>query len=230
MCSPNGKIIDIFGPFPATWNDATITKRIIEHTDLTQHLQRKDLLIVDRGFRDAVNDMEREGYVVAMPVCSVHQGKQMSKYDANKSRIVTKVRYIVEVQNMRLKRFRSLERVGKNKSLGSLRADIRIVACLLNETLVLFEYEPGTESYVAATIKKRLNLENRLVKQVDERGLDRKRKVFETKDAATFNEFPSLTKEDLQDLTLGTYQLKQGITYSVEHITAKNRFEIEKYK
>jgi hypothetical protein len=131
---------------------------------------------------------------------------------------------------MRLKRFRSLERVRKNKSLGSLRADIRIAACLLNETLVPFEYEPRIESYVAATIKKRLNLENRLAKQVDERGLDRKRKVSETKDAATFNEFPSLTEEDLQDLTLGTYQLKQGIAYSVEHITAKNRFEIEKYK
>ncbi|CAG2227925.1 unnamed protein product [Mytilus edulis] len=71
----DGYILSILGPYFADGhnNDASITKHAITNNleNITAWLQDDDICIVDRGFRDAVQYLEDQGYMVKMPVCMV---------------------------------------------------------------------------------------------------------------------------------------------------------------
>jgi len=60
-------------------------------------------MIVDRGFRDIKDRMEEAGYVVYMPELLKTRVNQFQTDEANRSRKVTKVRWIVESVNGRVK-------------------------------------------------------------------------------------------------------------------------------
>ena len=60
-------------------------------------------------------DLEERGYRVAMPTCPKdRKQKQLTAEQANQTRLVTKVRYRVEVVNGKLKQNRLLDRVRPN--------------------------------------------------------------------------------------------------------------------
>lgn len=69
MCvTTNGLIIDIFGPFEATKNDAKCMKELLEHNaDVREEIQAGDVFIFDRGFRDCLQDVANRGCVVKIP-------------------------------------------------------------------------------------------------------------------------------------------------------------------
>ena len=47
ICAPDGYIVDIFGPYPATMNDASILIDVLnEHTDLTDLLKEGILFCI----------------------------------------------------------------------------------------------------------------------------------------------------------------------------------------
>ncbi|CAC5408154.1 unnamed protein product [Mytilus coruscus] len=75
----DGYILSILGPYFADGhnNDASITKHAITNNleNITAWLQDDDICIVDRGFRDAVQYLEDQGYMIKMPVCLV-KGKK----------------------------------------------------------------------------------------------------------------------------------------------------------
>ena len=53
MCATDGTIIDIYGPYEATLNDAKIMERVLkEDENLRELIKENDILIADRGFRD----------------------------------------------------------------------------------------------------------------------------------------------------------------------------------
>lgn len=58
----DGSIIDCFGPFPATLNDAKIIIKIFEQTSFDNTLNAGDIILVDRGFRDAVQFLRKKNY------------------------------------------------------------------------------------------------------------------------------------------------------------------------
>ncbi|CAC5425090.1 unnamed protein product [Mytilus coruscus] len=68
----DGYILSILGPYFADGhNDASITKHATTNNleNITAWLQDDDICIVDRGFRDAVQYLEDQGYMVKMPAC-----------------------------------------------------------------------------------------------------------------------------------------------------------------
>lgn len=73
--------------------------------EVTQELRPGDIFIFDRGFRDCLPDMEAKGYVTETPefVLKTQRSQQLTTEQANRSRLVTKTRYVVEVQNGHLK-------------------------------------------------------------------------------------------------------------------------------
>lgn len=89
----------MFGPFLADGhnNDASIIKHIFKNNDqgITSWLQEDDIVIVDRGFRDAVDSMEELGLSVEIPAF-LKGKKQFSTQEANKTRTITKNRWIIE--------------------------------------------------------------------------------------------------------------------------------------
>lgn len=77
-------------------NDASIMKSILEEPNgFKTLLQPGDICIVDRGFRDVVDFLKQQGYPVLMPALKGKRAK-LTVREANASRFVTKVRWIVE--------------------------------------------------------------------------------------------------------------------------------------
>ena len=63
-------------------------------------MQKADTFIVDRGFRDCVEVLENKyGFQVKMPALLSKNEKQLNTKEANSSRFVTKLRWVVEVIN-----------------------------------------------------------------------------------------------------------------------------------
>ncbi|CAF5224454.1 unnamed protein product, partial [Rotaria magnacalcarata] len=58
-------------------------------------LRDNDVLVLDRGFRDTVNTLNRHGLQVAMP-SFLHNRKQLPADEANRTRFVTKNRWVIE--------------------------------------------------------------------------------------------------------------------------------------
>ena len=72
ICSADGRIADLFGPYFATNNDASIILNVLEeNSDLNSLLKPGDVFILDRGFRDCVKELtEKFQFSVHMPTCN----------------------------------------------------------------------------------------------------------------------------------------------------------------
>ncbi len=92
-----------------------------------------DVLIVDRGFRDVKEFLEKVGLSVYFPSFLKKGEKQLEDEEANKSRLVTKVRWVVEVVNARLKTWAFLANVVPLACLDYLSDYILIIAALCNK-------------------------------------------------------------------------------------------------
>lgn len=63
-----------------------------------------DVFILDRGFRDCIDDMTDKGFLVHMPQTIATGEWQLSTLQANISRCVTMNRWVVETVNGRFSR------------------------------------------------------------------------------------------------------------------------------
>ena len=87
------------GPFFGDYknNDANIIQHCLlnNEQDILKWLKDDDIIILDRGFRDAVLTMTMLGFRTAMP--SFLNGRsQLTTEDANQSRLVTANRWVIE--------------------------------------------------------------------------------------------------------------------------------------
>ena len=105
VTASNGRIIDVYGLFEATKNDSSIFLEILEDQNGLKSLLREgDIVLVDRGFRDSIKKLE-DVYKLSpkMPSMLSKNEKQLTTYEANYSRLITKCRWVVEVTNSFLK-------------------------------------------------------------------------------------------------------------------------------
>ncbi len=63
--------------------------------DILNWLSKDDILIDDRGFRDAASTIKHFGYKVLMP-SFLNRRKQFTTQGANYTRLVTKVKWVIE--------------------------------------------------------------------------------------------------------------------------------------
>ena len=87
--------------------------------------------MVDRGFRDAIGVMQSLGLDVVMPPFLDHR-RQFTTLESNEFRCVTKVRWIVEAVNRRIKEFKYFANTVQNSSLMYLEDDLSIACALIN--------------------------------------------------------------------------------------------------
>lgn len=58
ICTSDGTIVDIYGFYAATINDATIMEDVLsKDKELRDIFQPDDILIADRGFRDCLKSL-----------------------------------------------------------------------------------------------------------------------------------------------------------------------------
>ena len=79
----------------------------------------------------------------------------------------------------------------------------------------------GNEDVISNLILHNPEKPNDLQLYVEEKGLKRKRVCFEILNEASLSDFPVLSIDQLELLTLGKYQLSQAISYIAEHLEMK---------
>jgi len=94
-------------------------------------IKSEDVLVVDRGFRDVIMILEEYGLIPKMPNF-LQQGSQYDTFSANESRLVTAIRWVVEVVNGLLRTWKMLSQVIPNSQIPYIDDFVKIVAALCN--------------------------------------------------------------------------------------------------
>lgn len=142
----DGTIVYMIAPYPGTQNDASILKSLFDTTVLFDSLQEGDILLLDRGFRDVVPMITEKGLVVKMPSLlqnSVRKG-QLTTIEANRSRLVTALRFIIEARNGHLKSvFKIFSTILSSYAQIKISEDIEICSALINKYHCTIESNRG---------------------------------------------------------------------------------------
>jgi hypothetical protein len=137
ITTTNGYIVDAIGPFFSNGrnNDASILSHIVKTNkgNFTDFMKEQDILIVDRGFRDSLDFLKDCGFKVEMPAFLPKSRKQHTTEVANASRLVTKVRWVVEAANGRIKKWKYLDNVVHNSQIPFIGDYVRIVSSIINK-------------------------------------------------------------------------------------------------
>lgn len=208
----DGLIVYALGPYSTLDNDAKIMKSIFENTDAFDHLQRGDIFILDRGFRDCVGLLRNKGFDVKMPglVQRSETKSQLSTAEANRSRLVTAIRFVIEVRNGHLKSIWKIFNMTWNSlALKHLKDDIEICSALINYYCCSIESNRGIADEIVDRMLNKINSPNDLSKIVNRTGFQNNMRNFLPFE--DFDSLPTLTQLDLIYISLGTYQIKNLI-------------------
>ena len=136
MVTTTGYIITIFGPFYSDFqnDDASILKHVMlnNYEDILSWTRENDIMILDRGFRDSLGVLKALSINAALPSFLDKSRQQFDVYDANRPRFVTKLHWVVEGVNARLKRFKWFSLSIQNSSLPFVSDCMAIVGALSN--------------------------------------------------------------------------------------------------
>jgi hypothetical protein len=220
IVAPDGYILNVLGPYRADGknNDACITKHILGRNEegIKNWIQSEEVAIVDRGFRDATEFLKMHGLQVEMPSYLKKGTSQHPTDESNMSRLVTKVRWVVEGANGRIKHWRMLDKVMHNHYVTSIGDFVRIVCAICNDNRPPLPSLDAEGEALAQQMLVRARMENHVKCLVEEGNLVRRSK-YEAINSFDLTDFPVLTMDDLRDLTMGVYQLKQSPQYTREH-------------
>ena len=233
MACPDGWIVDCYGPWKAAEPEASIMRYVLETDPHVQNilLPDKTIVFLDRGLRDVRDELqETYRFKVHIPTCeqletdgerpSQNRRNQLTVQQTSQTRLCTKVRWIIEKINSRIKNYKSLDNISNNE-IGHIQIDYRIACAMINFTHVA-ECPDGNQ---AVEVARRLReITSRPAAKQINRLLPLMRKTLNTTDVPnarldTIDDFPRLSIEQLtQHIFLGTYQVKQCISYIQEMV------------
>ncbi|XP_058806333.1 uncharacterized protein LOC131672854 [Phymastichus coffea] len=223
LCKPftitttNGFTVYVEGPYNANLNDAAILKEILcSAGGLNNILEKGDYFILDRGFRDVVPFLTSKGFNVLMPALKGKRN-QLTVEESNQSRLVTKIRWVVEaVHGIVGQKCKLLHNQFHNARLPNAGLYCRIACFLVNLFCKRLNSDVGKSDLIIARILKMINVKNTLAEFVEENNWNKKVKPFKIISSNDLLDFPELTVDELQILFTGTYQLSQAICYLAE--------------
>lgn len=222
VVTTTGLVLDFFGPFEATLNDAQILEKVLKTNTHLRELLIGGVAVLDRGFRDAVPYLKSLNITVKMPALKGKR-KQFTTEEANVSRLVTKVRWVIEaIHGIVKKKYKYLDADRPTVELPNIGKYFRIAGFLQNtfgKPLASDDDDPR----VAEKILKLVEKTNELKTFVEENKLVRRNSDFISIAADGLDNFPVLEKSELRDLFTGSYQLKLTASYLAEFL---NRYEV----
>lgn len=235
ICTTDGFVVDVPGPFLATENDASIMKKVMEDPNGIRTIMKKgDICIVDRGFRDVVPYLESLGFKVLMPALK-RKRPNLSTTESNESRCVTKLRWVVEaVHGIIGKKYKLLHQQLDNKLLPKAGAYCRI-ACFLNNTfgkrLNSDKDDDGLQDIIIERMLKNVNQnENTLAIEAEDARWSRRPTTTIKLTSEEISDFPEMTERDLKIFFSGTDQLGQAVCYLAELMDDDNNINLEYIK
>ena len=233
VVSSNGYIISTMGSFLADGrnNDAKITKNIIYNNKqgFTDWLHPGDLVIVDRGFRDCIPDLEKFVYKTKMPCFLKKDQLQFTTSEANRTRLITKTRWVVESANGRVKQWQLFNKIIPNSMIEKIGDYFQIVRAMINCYRSVFIQDTSHDEKIAAKMLQLASEINKIRNYVENmKTKPPKRLKWIAMDAVnTVPSFPKMNFNELQELTLGIYQLKQARSYTTEHFFSNGSFMVK---
>ena len=222
----DGYIVNVLGPYFADSanNDASITRHVMKTNsdEINNWLEPNDVFIVDRGFRDVLEFLRSLGFQCEMP-CYLQKGQsQHTVEEANSSRLITKIRWVVESANGRIKQWKFLDKVIPNHYVCYIGDFVRIVCSLVNCFRAPLISDLGYDELGKAMMDKCVQ-GNHVQMFVEENNLLKRRSMFSDMNEG-LDDFPRMTLQSLRDITMGVYQLKQAKRYTAEHLTSEGEY------
>jgi hypothetical protein len=119
-------------------------------------MQPEDTIILDRGFRDCIDELKHEYKLNAkMPTCS---NGQLTFLQANHTRFVTKVRCVVEVLNVIFDQsFPALKQI-RYTMIPHIMIVFKIAAALISCFHSRFMTDKDDWEQIAISMKEKLNV------------------------------------------------------------------------
>ncbi|CAM4955870.1 unnamed protein product [Rotaria socialis] len=226
IVTTTGYIVACIGPFMSDFNnnDAAIMKDILlRNTDhILSWLKEHDTLVVDRGLRDSIGVMK--ALVLEATMTSFLDGRrQFSVEEANESRCVTKIRWIVETANRRLKQFKYFANTIQNSSLVYLESDMSIACTLINHYQSPMTRSKLEDEEIGVQIMQLRQQKYQIQLLLEENNLIKRFPLWEIiNHTEIIDGFPIMTQDDLGDLTFGVFQLKRARSYAEERCSTTN--------
>lgn len=217
----NGLVAGVYGPYSAKKNDASILNELLDRRpDVFNNFNHGDVMVLDRGFRDSVAKAKSHGFDVKIPTCN--NPNQLSTKQANQSRLVTKVRFMIEARNTHIKnKWKYLSAVKNVESLPTLFKDFEVCVALVNAFCDCFQSDKNDFELIGKRMLELRDLPNRLSNHASKIP----RNAFKKLNNLTL--FPKLTFADLKYISLGTYQITQARSYVQRHMNSnQNRFVV----
>ena len=154
------------------------------------------------------DDRSKLHVLKCMPAC-VPGNRQLTLSESNESRIVTKVRWVIESINGHLKnKFKNIGNVCRNASLENTYKDIKIACALLNKYGTRLYSDRNNDEMIIDQVRIRRNKENLLFNLVNSEDLNRRTVGFTRYDRHARQAFPILNYDALYKIAIGSYQIK----------------------
>jgi hypothetical protein len=163
-----------------------------------------------------------------MPPLLQKGSKQLNTEEANKARLITKTRWIVEARNGHIKSkfkfFRSTIPMAHLINIGDF---FRICCSLINAFSPPILMEDANPT-LAKEMFERSQTPNLVQMYVEDNNLGRKRAGWVDFNSTELPLFPKLDLDELRDITLGVYQIKlaKSYVYDKRQREAEYRFQM----
>lgn len=229
IVSTTGHIIDIIHPYLARNNDAMILKHFIETSgdDLIELLGDDGVILADRDFRDVAQFLQDMGIKCILPSFLSKNQKAMTTDQANETRKLTKVRWVVESAIGRLKRNILFRNTVPNAALPTIALDFRISAALINKFKVPLVTDTSISTIWASQMLKMMKSQNKLHQRFESGEINsKKRSMWHKISTIALVEFPILTDSDLRNLCFGSFQVNQGRHYISDQLHNRGSYQI----
>lgn len=223
----DGLIIDTFGPFRATQNDAQIINTIFEKSAFKCFLNAGDVVLVDRGFRDCIESFKKMKLDVRIPGF-IRKGThgQLTSKQCNESRLITKMRFVIELANGRMKmKWGLFNKIIPSILSTHLMSDYRIGAAILNSFGKLIVTDKNDYYDVAKQMLRNVDTKNELTQIINGNKFQKSRKHFESISSKQLF-FPKFNEKQLKQFSLGNYSIKQAVSYTADILKKKKVFPI----
>lgn len=153
-------------------------------------------------------------------------GSQHTSSETNESRLVTKIRWVIEAVNCLFKMWKALDHVFPNSQIPYIGEYVRIVSAFYNAFRPPRVTDSPSDVIIAERMLRLSRMPNVLQQRVEREGWSRKRVMWQLMDADTLSDFPKLTMEELTQMTIGSYQIKQAQSYTEEHIADDGIYQL----
>ncbi|CAF4205937.1 unnamed protein product, partial [Rotaria sp. Silwood2] len=165
---------------------------------------------VDRGFRDSVGLMRALGLDVCMPDF-LNGRRRFDALEANRSRFISKIRWVVESANGRIKHFKWLNQTIQDSTIPQVRDYLRTSCELVNA-----HRSPAISSFMNDDMIVTKILENLHAPNLPRVRINDEILRWVNCDASQLANFPVLSIDQIRTITVGVFQLKQARSYCEE--------------